>query len=489
MAVPKYLMKLIAPNKDPKAQGIANTPTYDPNRPRDQVITVPLYRDHLTDLFTSRVADDSRSLMKAMFKSDPDVSATVHSYLTLANTDPIIYVVDEAGAIDREATKLAYALISALTTRYDYSLGYQHKFALQTICERMRTMLLMSGAICAELVFDKTMAPSEIRILDTATVQWLETAPGLYKPVQQTTGGDKPISLDVPSFFVSYYRADPTTVYPHGPFISAINTIAARTQVINDLYRLMQITGYPRLSITVVEEVLRNAAPLAVRNDAKAMDEYIAARMQAIAGALAVVRPDQPLIFTDAVQVGMVNDKNPAAALDIKSVIDVLNAQNQAALKTMPTVLGRGIAGVNTASVEARLSAMNADELNGPVAEILSNLLTYGINIAGNPGRVMVLFRKAELRPMLELEPQFTMKASRLRQDLSDGIIDDDWYHLEMYGEIRPDDAPELSGTGFMTPTTVGVDEKKVSPNGDPLGRGLAPKGSKTARSNTVKKN
>ena len=74
------------------------------------------------------------------------------------------------------------------------------------------------------------------------------------------------------------------------------------------------------------------------------------------------------------------------------------------------------------------------------------------------------------------------MRASRLKQDLSLGIIGDDEYHLEMYGRIRPEEAPELSGTGFMESSTITVDEEKVTPNSDPLGRSLSPEGSEHAR-------
>ena len=38
----------------------------------------------------------------------------------------------------------------------------------------------------------------------------------------------------------------------------------------------------------------------------------------------------------------MVNDKKAGMSIDIEPVIKTLNAQNQAALKTMATILGRG---------------------------------------------------------------------------------------------------------------------------------------------------
>ena len=53
------------------------------------------------------------------------------------------------------------------------------------------------------------------------------------------------------------------------------------------------------------------------------------------------------------------------------------------------------------------------------------------------------------MRSPIELEAQLNLMAARLLYDLSEGIIDDDEYHLRMYGRIRPDSSPILSGTKF----------------------------------------
>ncbi len=64
---------------------------------------MPTYRDHLIDIFNSRQSDDTRTLLKQLFRMDPDMSATVNSYLTLANTAMTVLVRDLNGEIDRDA--------------------------------------------------------------------------------------------------------------------------------------------------------------------------------------------------------------------------------------------------------------------------------------------------------------------------------------------------------------------------------------------------
>lgn len=480
------LAKIIVPKKRAKPGGQSYTNTYNAQNPQ-QVLSTPQYRDHLTDIFDTRQADDSRALIKFMFQHDSDMSAAVGAYLTMANTPMTILVRDMEGEIDREATKDLLKGLTVLTRQIDYTLGFQLKPDLNEICEELRYMLLMRGAIGAELVLDKQMMPSKIRNVDMASIQWYEKQPGEYKPRQQVPGNQDGIDLDIPTFFVAFYRRDPTTIYTKSPFVAAINTIAARQQVINDLYRIMQRTGYPRMAAEVLEEVVRKNLPADLMANRQGQAEWIGARLAEIRSTLQSLRADETLVHLDSVRPYVMNEKSPSAAIDITSVIDTLNAQNQAALKTMATVIGRGTSGVNTSSVEARIAAMNADQLNQPVAEILSDIFSFILHMNGYQGFAEVSFAKAEMRPEMELEAQKAMRQARLRKDLSEGLITDEEYHLLMYNRLRPDSVPELSGTKFEKPAPDMVDAGGATPNGDPLGRSLTPDGSDMAKSNGVK--
>lgn len=54
-------------------------------------------------------------------------------------------------------------------------------------------------------------------------------------------------------------------------FISVINTVYARLQIINDLYNIMQITGYPRMTVKVLEEVATRGLPESDKRDPKSV--------------------------------------------------------------------------------------------------------------------------------------------------------------------------------------------------------------------------
>lgn len=477
-------LKVLIPGRT-KPKGTVHTGTYDPEN-NTETLSLPSYREHLDDLLTQRQSESSQDLIQQLVKSDPDASAALSAYLTTAGSSvPFITVRDPDGAMDRDGVKLVNEILEIMETRRDYSKGFMHFKTLREVAENCRYGLLTQGGIGAEGVFGDLLELKEVRQVDMGTIRFQEKEPGKMVPWQEQGGGD-PIKLDIPTFFIAWYRKNPNEAYSTSPFVSAINTMAARQQIINDLYRIMQVTGFPRIAIQVIEEVLVRNAPAEVRQDEAKLRRWISARRGEIAGQFGAIRPDQPIVHTDSSTVSVLNEKNPASGIDVTSIIEVLNAQNQAGLRTMATVLGRGESGVNTATVEANLFAKNADSLNAPIGEILSKILTMAIRLQGSESRVTVTFPNIDLRSDLELEAQLNLKAQRLRTDLSDGLIDDDEYHIQMYRRIRPDHLPELSGTGFAN-QKMEVDAEKVSPNSDPTGRSVSRASDKSAKSNANK--
>src|SRR3546814_2164025 len=95
----------------------------------------------------------------------------------------------------------------------------------------------------------------------------------------------------------------------------------------------------------------------------------------------------------------------------------------------MPSVVGQSSNG-QVASTEARLFALNADALNRVVGSLFTKALTLAVRLTGSESRVVARYRPVELRPVLELEPPLTMRASRLRNEISLGPITDEEYNL-----------------------------------------------------------
>lgn len=478
--------QILLPKKKAKPGGTSYTSTFRPGTP---AVTAPGYKDHLEDIFSTRVANDSRDLVVAMARHDPDMSAAIFSYSSIASSSKmVIEAYDLQGQIAPDGVQLANAVLERVFNVNDYTLGFNAKLSQEEFLNELRYMIMLRGGAGMELVLNKQLEPDQFRIIDMATLTWNENSAGVYKPMQKTSGtqGDG-ISLDIPTFFTTRFHQSPVDIYTYSPFVSAINTIAARQQVINELYRIMQVTGYPRLDVTVLEDIIMASAPATLRQDPKKRQQFVDEQIQSVRNTFSSIRSDQPFVHTNAVDTKMINDKNPGAALSIKEIIDVLDAQNQAALKTMPSVVGKGSNG-NVASAESRLFALNCDSLNRIAAAPIQAALNLAVRLAGFQGSIKVGFTPIELRPTLELEAQLTMKQARLQTDLSLGLISDDDYHMWMYQRQKPDGAEELSGTGFKPGTNVMSDQAaKVTPNADPLGRSQSGGGHDGVRDNRTK--
>lgn len=466
-------LKIIFPKGSQKKVSVSQTATYDGS---GTVLTAPTYRQHLDDIFASRVADNTQQLIQTLIFSDPDVSAATNAYLTLANTDYETYVTTPDGEEDPEGLLSVEKLITALTTVTDYTLKFQRKKSLKQIATEMRFMLLMRGSIAAELVFDKFLVPSQILNVDTASLQWSEPRPNEFKPIQESSESGVTINLDIPNFFFDNYRQNPTEIYSRSPFTAAVNTIAARQQVINDLYRIMQRTGYPRIDIEVAEEVLLKNIPAPLAEDPIQTRRWVTEQIGSITTSVNTLRADSAFVHTDAIKADLLNKGGPSRSMDVTSIIDVLNSANQSALKTMATIIGRGDSGINTSTTEARIFAMSADELNMPVANLLSQMFTFAMRLSGSESIVKLQFRKAEMRPPIELEPQLAVKQARLLTLLSYGLITDETFHREMFGLPKPSEVGEFSGTNFMPQSGSNIDgaDQDISPNSDPLGRSVS---------------
>lgn len=433
-----------------KNGGAALTPNFNPQQSQ-QAIATPDTDNHLRDLLNERVTDADNDLIEKLMVFDPDVSAAVSAYLTLSNTEMRFLVKSPDNLLDAQGMVQVTQILNSFTKVSDYSVGFSMPKSMKSRNEQLRYMLLKRGSVSVEMILDQKFGLVDARNIDTNTLEWYEKKKGFLTPKQKQ--GNDEVDLNIPTYFYASHRQDPSSAYSKSSFISVINTVYARLQIINDLYDIMQITGYPRMTVKLLEDVIvKNMSEVDRRDDTKRL-KTINAVLNDVTRKFGSINPTQPLVHTDAVEVSTLSVSKgggAGASIDINPVIEVLNAQNQAALKSVATVLGRGASGVNTASVEAQIFSMQASELNEPLADVWSQFLTFALRLNGSQSYVEVYFDKPEMRPPNELEPANVQKQARLHKDLSLGIISDDEYHLAMYNRPKPPEAPELSGTRFL---------------------------------------
>lgn len=461
-------VNILLPKKLPNV-GVAVTPTYSVSS-SDNILPVIGRDSHTRNILDFRQSTSDSEIVKDLARTDSDVSATVSAYLAVCNTPMRYLCYTQEGAVDREAQAKIGTVLTNLTSVLDYTAGFTADKSLNHRNAMFRYHLLVSGACCGELIQDKkTNTISEFRIVNPDTLEWKEKDNGSLKP-SQNTGSTESNDLDIVTFFYTAHHQDPNTAYSVSPFVSVINSIYARKRIIEDLYRMMSINGYPRIKIKVLEETIMKNAPDNVKRSKHAADKqnYLQGYMNSISSAFQNVKADQPLVHSDSYEVDVMNQKG-AMAIDISPIIDILNSQNQTALKTVGTILGRGENGVNTASVETRVFLKSAEDFNTTLANLWSQALTFALRLSGSKSRVSVYFDKPSFNTDVEDSPNRVVKQSMLLKDLSLGIITDDEYALYMYNRLSNEGVELLSGTRFLDNTsTTEIVETPNDPRNQP---------------------
>lgn len=451
----KQVVSIVLPKKLPTS-GITITPTFSASS-SSQSLPIPDRYTHTQDVLDFRASSTNSDILKNLAKTDSDVSATVSAYLTIANTEMTYLCTDALGNIDTVAQALAHDIILNLSTTLDYSVGFTGDKSIEFKNSAFRYHILVSGACSGELIQDKKVALNvltEFRVVNPDSITWYEKQAGKLTPVQKSESTE--IDLNIPTFFYSSHHQDPNTAYPTSPFVSVINSIYARRRIIEDLYRMMSINGYPRIKIKVLEEVIMKSAPENIKKGKQEVKQaFIQSYLNLITTAYANVRADEPLAYTDSYEVDVLNSKG-AMSMDISPIIDILNSQNQTALKIVGTLLGRGESGTNTASAETRVFLKNVEDLNKTVARLWSQALTLAIRLNGSNSYVKVSFVKPSFNSDVEDAPKEVVKQSILQKDLSLGIISDEEYSLKMYNRLPLATAPKLSGTKFLDTAKLG---------------------------------
>jgi len=163
----------ILPPKNIQAGGKADTPTFNSSQ-RTQPLSAPDLFSHKRDLLTEHEGEDT-GIIETLMRADPDVSASVGAYLTVANTDMKFICYDENNQVDRKAQQIVNTFLHGVTNNFDYSKGFKMSKSLKVLNEKFRYMILKRGSICGELIYDKKIGMlTDIRVVDTASLEWTD---------------------------------------------------------------------------------------------------------------------------------------------------------------------------------------------------------------------------------------------------------------------------------------------------------------------------
>ena len=403
-----------------------------------------------TDIATYRTSNDTRTVVRDLAASNPDLSATINSYLRVGiPTEYSVIARDPDGVINVEATKLAQELLRRLTYLGDVSLGYNPVSDLQSLSESLAKELLQYGSMGLELALDKQRLPLYLNAVSVTKLQFKEEDGGVY-PVQVIAGNE--ISLDIPTFFYISLDQDLLTAYSSSFMEPAIQAVLADTAFLNDLRKSMQRVIQPRLVATIIEEKVKASAPPEIASDPEKMGQLYTSLIDQLNEVLTGLNPEDALVSFDNVEYDMLKSEGSSSSIaDTLAIVQkLIESKLAAGAKSMPAILGRDSSG-STATTSAMLFLKNANIIRTKLNTIYSRMLTQAVRLMAQDVYVEFTYAELDLRPQAELEAYRAMYQSRILEQLSLGFITDEEASIKLTGNLPREGHVPLSGTMFKS--------------------------------------
>lgn len=415
---------------------------------------------------TNQVPEAIRQLVSF----DGTTSSAVYDFVEVAHSPFKIIAYDpKTHQISPEATRLAYSFASKMNSLYDYSKGYSDRMSMDGLIEMCLLEVVTTGGLCNELVLDKARLPDTINVFGYDTVVW-KAKNGSRYPVQNGSAGE--VNLDFPTIFISESHRFASKAQARSMMEPAITSSWYYNEFIEDMRRTVKSQGHSRLTVTLNAEKVIASAPAETQADPVLLQSFLETTREAVTSVLRGLSPEDALVMYDTAAAEML--KSEGEKSDYVPLLQNISGAMATSLKASPSILGVRAAGSQSLSnTESLIFLKVARSIQKPVETNLSRAFTLAVRLFGVDAYVEFRFDPINLRPDNELEAFYSMRQTRILTELSLGLLTDDEAALQLGYWSRPEGAPELSGTMFMTPKPI--DASKASPNDDPQGAALQP--------------
>ena len=440
------------------------------------------------DLTTLRTESTAKGTIKKFIDESPDLSLASSSLARFAITDSYTVIAyNLEGKIDVPATIAAITLANRLDKLKPNYTGFNFPSDFRSLSESAIKCLNISGSFGSELVLGKGKTPERINIFSTRELKYEESGDKV-RPYLAINGVN--VYLDSPLIEITCLDQDPETAYSTSPFNAAIQPVLADLELANTLRRAFAKASLPRVAASIDQAKWVESLPADVRYDSvklkAAADELVSNIQRELNG----LQPEDALTVFDTVKVEHLSAGNISSHEAAKEQRAMVNARVSAGSRTLPSILGRGIASGNS-STESMLYLRTVE---GGVQEKLnqnfSAQLTTGVRLLGHDCFVIFKYAPPSLRPKDELWSFEALKQSLFLEQLSLGIISDEECSLILTGSLPSGNYTPLSGTGFRANTAPETgnpySNTSVSPDGvndTAAGKSITPSDTK-AKSN-----
>lgn len=432
-----------------------------------------------TDITKLRNGASTSQVIRDFVRSSPDLSGAVTAYVRTGVTSGYTAIAYNAdGTVNPEGTALVSQIITRLNIINDYAIGFDDAPSVRSLSETWALEILKDGAMCGELVLDKTLLPYKLQAISAASIQMFPSKDGKRRVPKQKVGSEE-IELDVPTFFMVTLDEDTTNPYPVSPIEPAIQAVIFSAEFMNDIRRIVRRAIHPRVVVTINEEKFKKSMPMEVQNDQEAAVAYTEEVVAELESTINGLEPEEALVIFDSIGIEIKDHGNTNLSNEYKVLQEIIDSKMSSGTKALPTVLGHANSTANAASAETLLFMKYVEgTIWGKLNEMFSKMLTLAVRLFGLDVHVIFQYNPIDLRPENELEAFRVMKQSRVLELLSLGLMSDDEAAILLTGHLPPKGYTPKSGTGFRANTSVqpaGDGYNGASNDGSALNKNLKP--------------
>ncbi|OKP95396.1 hypothetical protein [Paenibacillus sp. P46E] len=364
----------------------------------------------------------AEELLELLISVHPDISHALYTYLRMGDTELTFTAKKKTGSDDKSGQQALDAIKEMLETPL-LSPGYQHGRSLDKLDTIQRMMIMVRGACAGEVVLNERcndvidivpVDPALIwfrrELVTNRLVPWQYVKnPGSRNSGEEWFGQYK--KIDTPTFI--YEEFDPMVDDPYGrtPFLPVLQVVFFHLQVLQDLKAVVHNQGYPRLDISMLEEIMLKNMPPNIKGNAAAQQGWLKERMDEMLTHFNSLNPDDALVHWDSVKVEYLKGGNTGQMIDIKKLIDIIDTQMATGLKTLLTLLSRHQGSTETySSVDTQIYIKSVESARSVTKRFWKRAFSMAVRVRGVQAQVEADYAPIDLRSEMERERDLRAK-------------------------------------------------------------------------------
>lgn len=403
---------------------------------------------------------DRMKVLQIIRDVNPDASLALWNFLRLSNQGHEVEVKGSGDKIDQKATDY---INKELAPR----VGKLYGGGMDMLVNVLNISTFTSGANALEVELnDQLNDVVDFHVVDPAILHFRRNRQTDVVELCVTKDDGEVKVLNEEQVFYSPLDPDVGDPYGRSPILPTLHAIFFQIEVLRDLKAVMHHQGHARFDITMMTENMKKNMPEHITNAGPAaIEAFINKVCDGIEDGFSELDPDDNLIHTDDVDIDMVGG-NGTAAMDISSVMAVIDRQVTASLKSLPVLLGRNESTSEThATIQWEIYKAGIRSMQNATKRTMEKAYNLALRVRGIQGKVTVTFEELSVRDRLKDAQAENMEIMNEIEKVNQGWIKNDDASIAITGTKAVDDPKPPPAPIIQQPPPPNPEDGEDFPN------------------------